>query len=120
MNRHTTTLVVLSLLLVVSDHTRLMIRVHSYVPFCAYTYDYFSYCLEFLTGNYYKPAWTVPHLSQTLEEFQKSFLRSILTYNELEDFLNVFHELFKNLKQEDYQSLRCVCQVESKLTYVEE
>ncbi|WZY78068.1 hypothetical protein YC2023_024452 [Brassica napus] len=60
------------------------------------------------------------YLSQTLEEFQKSFLRSILTYNELEDFLNVFHELFKNLKQEDYQSLRCVCQVESKLTYVEE
>ncbi|KAF8093131.1 hypothetical protein N665_0390s0038 [Sinapis alba] len=55
MNKHTTTLVVLSLLLVVSDHTRLMIRVHSYVPFCAYTYDYFSYCLEFLTGNYYKP-----------------------------------------------------------------
>lgn len=55
--RHKIKSVVLSLLLLllISDHTRLMIRVHSYVPFCAYTYDYFGYCLEFVTGNYYKP-----------------------------------------------------------------
>ncbi|XP_006281881.2 non-specific lipid-transfer protein 13 [Capsella rubella] len=57
MNTHTTRLVVISLLLllVISDHTRLLIQVHSYVPFCAYTYDYFAYCLDFLTGYYYKP-----------------------------------------------------------------